>query len=299
MCKIETRRLLPASINRHTPAMIKALSCLAIVAGNCAAAALAPVELRCDHAADPGGVDSANPRLSWELASPARGQKQAAYEILAASSEQILGHNRADLWDSGKVISDETVQISFPENLNSFEEVFWKVRVWDENGKASAWSRPASWTMGVLDTNDWHAQWIGAVDTNIPSLLLRDQFSIKPNLKRALINICGLGQYELTLNGRKIGNDFLSPGWTKYDRTCLYDTFDVTKDLSRGKNAIGIELGNGMYRVLGGGRFTKQKARSARKKPSSKSALNTPTARWNSSARMKIGKRAPARSHST
>ncbi|HTB82256.1 MAG TPA: family 78 glycoside hydrolase catalytic domain [Candidatus Sulfotelmatobacter sp.] len=250
--------------------MIKTLSCLAIIAGNCAAAALAPVELRCDYAANPSGVDSASPRLSWELAGHAHGQKQTGYEILAASSEQILTHNQADLWNSGKVISDQNIQVPFPENLNSFEQVCWKVRVWDENDKASAWSRPAIWTMGVVDTNDWHAQWIGAADTNMPSLLLRNEFSLKPNLKRALINICGLGQYELTLNGKKIGlpsrskeakagDDFLSPGWTKYDRTCLYDTFDITKNLSRGRNAIGIELGNGMYRVLGGGRFTKLK----------------------------------------
>jgi hypothetical protein len=239
--------------------MIKTLSCLAIIAGNCAVGALAPVELRCDYAANPSGVDSPNPRLSWELAGPARDQKQSAYEILAASSAKILNHNRADLWDSGKILSDDTIQIPFPEYLNSFEQVFWKVRVWDGNGKASAWSQPATWTMGVLDTNDWHARWIGATDTNFPSLLLRNEFFVKPKLVRALINICGLGQYELTLNGKKIGADFLSPGWTKYDHTCLYDTIDVTKELSHGKTAIGIELGNGMYQVLGGGRFTKLK----------------------------------------
>ena len=82
---------------------------------------------------------------------------------------------------------------------------------------------------------------------------------MKPGLKRALINLCGLGQFELTLNGKRIGDDFLSPGWTKYDRTCLYDTHDITADLKRGKNAVGIELGNGMYQVLGNGRFTKFK----------------------------------------
>lgn len=83
---------------------------------------------------------------------------------------------------------------------------------------------------------------------------------MKPGLERALVNVCGLGEYELTLNGKKIGDDFLSPGWTKYDRTCLYDTRAITKELKRGRNAVGIELGHGMYQVLGGGRFTKFKS---------------------------------------
>jgi alpha-L-rhamnosidase len=221
--------------------------------------ALTPVDLRCEYAASPLGVDSVAPRLFWKLDSSSRGQRQTAYEILAASSEKILAHDRADLWHSSKVESDETIQIVFPEKLNSWEQVFWKVRVWDENGKASAWSQPATWTMGVLEKSDWHAQWIGAADTNIPSLLLRRGFTVKPGLKRALVNICGLGEYELTLNGKKVGEDFLSPGWTKYDKTCLYDTRDITAQLNRGQNAIGVELGNGMYHVPGAGRFTKFK----------------------------------------
>jgi hypothetical protein len=222
-------------------------------------AALTPVDLRCDYAVNPLGVDSPAPRLSWKLEGGGRGRRQTGYEILAASSAKILAHGHADLWDSGKVDSDETIQISFPENLNSWEQVFWKVRVWDESGKVSQWSKTAMWTMGVLADSDWNAKWIGAADTNIPSILLRRELVVRPGLKRALVNVCGLGEYELTLNGKKTGDDFLSPGWTKYDKTCLYDTHDITADLNRGKNAVGIELGNGMYNVLGGGRFTKFK----------------------------------------
>jgi len=223
-------------------------------------AKLTPADLRCDYAVNPLGVDSANPRLFWKLAGDQRGARQTAYEILAASSEKKLAHHDGDVWDSGKVDSDATIQIPFPsEQLKSAEQIFWKVRVWDEKGKASDWSRPATWTMGVLQDSDWQAKWIGAADTNIPSLLLRREFSVKPGLKRALINVCGLGEYELTLNGQKIGDDFLSPGWTKYDKTCLYDTRDLTANLKTGKNAAGLELGNGMYQVLGGGRFTKFK----------------------------------------
>jgi len=233
--------------------------CLAALACS-VSAALTPTDLRCDYAVNPPGVDSPNPRLFWKLTDGRQGAKQSAYEILAASSEKNLAHDNGDLWASGKIISDETIQIPYAgKTLNSFQPVFWKVRVWDAAGEVSAWSRPATWTMGVLENDGWRAKWIGAADTNISSLLLRHEFAVKPGLKRALINICGLGQYELTLNGKKVSDDFLSPGWTKYDRTCLYDTRDITADLKRGKNAAGIELGNGMYNVLGGGRFTKFK----------------------------------------
>jgi hypothetical protein len=225
-----------------------------------ASAALTPVDLRCDYAVNPAGVDSQNPRLFWKLKGSGYGQRQSAYEILAASSKKNLAHENGDLWDSGEISSDETIQIPYGgAELKSSQPVFWKVRVWDANGKVSAWSKSAAWTMGLLSTNDWRAKWIGAADTNIPSLLLRREFVVKPGLKRALVNVCGLGEYEMTLNGKKVGNDFLSPGWTKYDKTCLYDTRDITTDLKKGKNAVGIELGNGMYNVLGGGRFTKFK----------------------------------------
>jgi hypothetical protein len=223
-------------------------------------AALTPVNLRCDYAVNPAGVDAAQPRLFWQVASDRRGARQSAYEILAAASAPALARDDGDLWASGKIPSDETLQIPYAgKKLQSAQTVFWKVRVWDENGDVSPWSQTATWTTGVLQNSDWQAQWIGAADTNIPSLLLRREFTVKPGLQRAWVNLCGLGQYALTLNGRKISADFLSPGWTKYDRTCLYDTYDVTTNLNAGKNAAGIELGNGMYNVLGGGRFTKFK----------------------------------------
>jgi alpha-L-rhamnosidase len=215
-----------------------------------AAADFNAVHLRCDYAVNPLGVDSTSPRLFWELESAMRGQRQTAYQILVASSGKNLANGKGDLWDSGKVVSDETIQIAYGGwELKSSQPVFWKVRAWDANGKISAWSKPATWTMGVLKGADWNAKWIGAADTNIPSLLLHREFTVKPGLKRALVHICGLGQYELTLNGKKIGDDFLSSGWTKYDKTCPYDTRDITTDLKRGKNAAGIELGDGMYNM--------------------------------------------------
>ncbi len=224
-------------------------------------ATLSPTDLRCDYAVNPLGVDSSNPRLFWKVASRERGQRQIAYQILVASSGKNLANNNGDLWDSGKVASDETIQIPYTgAALKSAQQVFWKIRAWNANGKVSAWSRPATWTMGLLSDSDWNnSSWIAASDTNLATIVLRREFVVKPGLKRALANVCGLGHYELSLNGKKAGDDFLSSGWTKYDKTCLYDTRDITPLLRKGKNAVGLELGNGMYNVTGGGRFTKFK----------------------------------------
>ncbi len=232
---------------------------------------LTPVQLRCEYAANPLGVDVPHPRLFWVDKSENHGQDQSAYEILAASSAKKLAVSQGDLWDSGKVDSDETIQIPYAgQPLKSSQQVFWKVRVWDNAGKASAWSQPATWTMGLLGADDpsspsgsdaagWHAEWIAA-PTNCETLLLRHDFVVKPGLKRALAFVCGLGQYEMSLNGKKVGDDFLSPGWTDYLKTCLYDTRDITSLLRKGTNAVGLFLGNGMYNVERvPGRFTKFK----------------------------------------
>lgn len=212
-------------------------------------AALSPAGLRCEYAVNPLGVDVPRPRLFWIVQSKERGQKQTAWQILVASTPALLKKDRGDLWDSGKVASDQTSQIPYAGRpLSTSQQVFWKVCVWDAAGKMTE-SKPATWTMGILENPDWHARWISAPETNLPSTLLRRAFFVKPGLRRALVSVCGLGQYELSLNGKKVGDDFLSPGWTKYDKTCLYDTFDVTGNLRRGTNAAGLELGNGMYHI--------------------------------------------------
>jgi len=232
--------------------VLKAFWLLAFTVAFSANAALSPTKLRCEYAVYPLNVDVAGPRLFWVDESSARAQHQTAYQVLVASSAKILSANKGDLWDSGKVASDETIQIHYSgKPLNSLQPVFWKVRVWDVDGKASAWSRPAQWTMGLLHPADWQAKWIGATDTNLPSILLRREFAVKRKLVRALAVVCGLGEYELSVNGKKIGDDFLSPGWTEYNRTCLYDVRDLTESLKVGNNAVGLVLGNGMYNVIG------------------------------------------------
>jgi hypothetical protein len=224
--------------------------------------ALRVTDLRCEYTTNPLGVDSPAPRLLWKVESSERGQHQTAYQVLAASSMQLLDRDEGDLWDSGRVDSDETTQIPYTgEPLKSSQQVFWKVRSWDKQGVTSAWSRPANWTMGVLNQADWRADWIGAPEGLKPAvqtLVLRREFDVKPRLCRALACVCGLGCYELSIDGRKVGDALFPPGWTKYDKTCLYDTYDITALLHKGRNAVGLLLGNGMYNVVGG-RYVKFK----------------------------------------
>lgn len=209
-------------------------------------------DLRCEYVSNPLGVDVPAPRLSWKLQSAQRGQRQTAYQVLVASSDRMLARAESDLWDSGKVTSEETVHIPYAGRpLTSSQRVFWTVRVWDGDDKASAWSRPASWTMGLLGEADWQGRWIGA-RTSSETVLLRREFTARRRLTRAIVHVSGLGHYELSVNGRTAGDDLLSPGWTKYDRTVLYDTRDLTPLVREGTNAIGLLLGNGMYRVTGG-----------------------------------------------
>ena len=225
-----------------------------------AAQALAAFDLRCDATVEPLGVDSEKPRLAWKVRGEGRGRRQTAYRILAASSAAELGREHGDLWDSGVVSTGDSVGALYGgKPMRSFQRVFWKVRLWDENGAPSAWSPAAGWTMGVLAPADWRAAWIGAPAASGPaadSLRFRRELTVKPGLARALAFVCGLGYYEMTLNGKRVGQDLLTPGWTKYDKTCLYDTYDVTPLLSAGPNAAGLLLANGFFNVRGG-RYTK------------------------------------------
>lgn len=228
--------------------------------------------LRCEYRDNPLGIDVEQPRLSWVIGessrkTAARSQKQTAYQVLVASSEALLEKDKGDLWDSGKVASDQSVHVQYRGvPLKSQQQCFWKVRAWiaaeaagsGRSAKPSGWSQNAAWTMGLLTPQDWQAKWIGAGETSCPTLMLRRDFTVKRGLRRAVVAVCGLGHYELSLNGKKVSEDVLAPGWTKYDRTCLYDMYDVTGCLRPGRNAAGLLLGNGMYNVQGGGgRYTK------------------------------------------
>ena len=376
-------------------------------------AAVSVGELRCEHLQNPQGIDVPQPRLSWLLQSSEPDVKQFAYEILVASSEYKLKSGEADLWDSGKISTDESILIPYAgKTLTSRAECFWKVRVWNAAGKVSDWSHPALWTMGILDANDWHAQWIGQEGADVtnyffgtswiwsvnadtqtnyfrrvvtipanrkikraifeytgdnecrgwinqfdlgarnsfktvkwnnittrlepgktylfgltgshngksnnsagviglltieftegepliiqtddkwkvsnnpeggwntagfddsnwstPKILgpagmepwgetrvpedrrlaaryLRKDFSVDKQIAHATVSFSGLGLSELYLNGNKIGDAVLSPAFAQYDKRAFYVTYDVTKDLQRGANALGVILGNGRF----------------------------------------------------
>ena len=241
-----------------------------------AAATAAPAQilestnLRCEYRADPLGIETPRPRLSWEVRATQRGQAQAAYQI------QVRDNQAKIVWDSGKFASGESALIPYGgEALKSQERYAWRVRVWPAlpvGGEASAWSGEASWTMGLLTPGDWTAKWISCdvpADPDAkdaqgkplppPLPIFRKTFSVKEvPLKKAIVYVCGLGQYELSVNGGKSGDAALDPGWTDYKKRCLYATHDVTRELSQGTNAVGVMLGNGMYNVAGG-RYTKFK----------------------------------------
>jgi alpha-L-rhamnosidase len=376
-------------------------------------AALGVGELRCEHLDNPQGIDATQPRLSWILDSTERNVKQSAYQVLVASSQDNLAHGNGDLWDSGKVESDQSILVPYAGRpLISREACFWKVRVWDANGTASKWSKPALWTMGILNPDDWHAKWIGldgkdvtdslsgtswiwsddanaptnyfrrvvtlpagraikhaifeytgdnecrgwigqfdlgarnnfktvkwndittrlepgktyvfgltgshdeksknsggvigkltiefadgetqviptdenwkvsaSADTDWnsadfidskwatpkvlgsagmepwgethtaesrrqPARYLRKEFVLDKIISRATVSFCGLGLSELYVNGKKVGDAVLSPAFAQYDKREFYVTYDVTKNLQRGANALGVILGNGRF----------------------------------------------------
>lgn len=219
-------------------------------------AGVTPNRLRCEYLAHPLAIETKQPRLSWALESGQRGQRQSAWQILAATEPARLASGQADLWDSGKVLSDQSVQVPYAgQALLSGLRVFWQMRAWDGDDKPSPWSETAFWQMGLLDAVDWKAKWISQNEPRLrqgPLPLLRREFRVTKPVKRATVYICGLGFYELHLNGRKVGDHVLDPGWTNYRQRCLYAAYDVTEQIQPGANALGVMLGNGMYNVSGG-----------------------------------------------
>lgn len=221
----------------------------ALVATGVSAAEITVGELRCEYLKNPLGLEMQHPRLSWILQSAARGENQTAYQVLVASSEEKLQAGTADLWDSGKISSDQSTQVAYRgKPLTSRKQVYWKVRVWDKDGHPGTYSAPANWEMGLLSPKEWSARWVGyAAGWNGSALYYRFHFVIKKPVKQARTYIAGLGYYEFHLNGKKVGDRVLDPGFTTYTKRVLYGTYDVGEYLLQGDNAIGVILGNGWY----------------------------------------------------
>jgi len=225
--------------------------------------AFRPIDLRCEYLIDPLGVDTRRPRLSWKLPPGERGHRQSAYRILASNDLDRLRRREGDLWDSGKVESDRTVHIEYKgPQLSSGQRCWWSVCSWDERGSASSYSEPAWFEMGLLEETDWHGSWIRA-DESVGAPMFRKDFEVGGDITRARAYICGLGYYEMYINGQRVGDHVLDPNPTNYDkrtirnpaypfddktsRRVLYVTYDVTDLLRPGANTVGAMLGNGWH----------------------------------------------------
>ncbi|MBC7847924.1 MAG: glycoside hydrolase family 78 protein [Flavobacterium sp.] len=243
---------------------------------------ISAVRLRCEMTENPLAVNTTQPRLSWQLVSQKSNVSQTGYQILVASSEEKLNKNEGDIWNSGKVVSNKNLQISYNgKPLKTEFKYFWKVKVWSQKDKSSNWSKTASFRIAP-SASALNPIWIGAItkaDSHLPegrnyhtatfnkekkaslinasdslsrrSIILRKPFSVNKEIKEAVVYISGLGHYELTINGKKIGNSEFAPLWTDYDKTVNYNTYELSANqLQNGENVIGVLLGNGMYNTL-------------------------------------------------
>jgi alpha-L-rhamnosidase len=201
--------------------------------------------LRCDYLAAPLGIDVVEPRLSWQIQSSqpdARDLRQTAYQVMVAGTAANLDKSQGDLWDSGRVASDQSTHVVYHgKPLTSRMACYWKVRVWDQNGRASDWSKPSTWTMGLLNPSDWKAQWIGVAPKANPSKAdpwFRKDFSISGKPVRATVYVASLGYHELYINGKEADRRPLTPSISDLSQHVRYVTYDVTDYLHDGPNAV-------------------------------------------------------------
>jgi len=206
-------------------------------------------ELICEYHTNPVGIDILKPRLSWQISSTEENLLQTAYEI-KVTDQTAKGKL---IWTSGKVNSAQSVDIIYEgPALKSMQRVYWQVRVWNNKGKATEWSTPAFWEMGLLEPQSWKADWIafGAepiLKGSKPSQYFRKDFTTGKKVKSARVYITSLGLYQLFLNGQKVSTDLFTPGWTSYKNRIQYQTYDVTSMIQQ-KNSIGAIVGDGWYR---------------------------------------------------
>lgn len=219
----------------------------------------------CEYLINPVGVDVPNPRFCWKMISGHRGARQTAYRIIVSSSPAKLDGEEGDMWDSGKVLSEHSLQVMYQgAPLKSRDRCHWKVMIWDEKGRRSSWSEPAYWTMGLLDPDEWQAEWVGVDEPDqgiwAEPRYLRQEFEAGDKISRATVYVTALGLYELRINGNRIGDHELAPEWTNYHKRIQYQTYDVTNLIREGANAVGATLGNGWY--CGGWQFWEDRLKS-------------------------------------
>jgi hypothetical protein len=196
-------------------------------------AAVMATGLQCEYLTDPLGIDVQTPRFTWQLsdADHSRGQKQTGYQVLVARSPALLAEGRADIWDSGKVVSAQSALVPFAgKKLASGENCFWKVRVWDKDKKPSAWSSPAHFSMGLLEPGDWTGPWIKHPTAPVVDhIWFRKTFTLRKKAASAFIYVASVGYHELYINSQKVDARVLAPSLTRLDKRVLY--------VSRGETA--------------------------------------------------------------
>ena len=237
-----------------TVAMLAIMSCTP-------KASISVLHQTCEYIENPLGIDVSHPRFSWTLNATKRKQVQTAYEIIVSDNLNDIKANKGNIWSSGKVNSNQNTHVSYQGTpLQSFMRYYWKIRVYDSQGYHSSWSKSSWFEMAMMNESDWKAHWIsdGSVPfvndadfyNDDPAPLFRQTFTIPKKIASARLYITGLGYYEPYLNGEKIGDQMLDPGWTTYSKLVLYATYDVTKLLKKGENTLGVMAGNGWYNPL-------------------------------------------------
>lgn len=219
-------------------------------------AQLKPVDLRVENLVNPINIDTKAPRFSWKVEGAGKNQRQTAYEIVVSDNIGNL-HKEGIVWISGKVPTDRTVNVPYLGGpLKPFKKYYWNVVVYDQNDKPSS-GAVGSFETAMFDEGDWRAKWISDGSANPANdadffkedrmPLFRKEFSAAKSVARARLYISGVGYYEAYINGQKVGDHVLDPGWTAYSKQVLYSVHDVTSLVNNGRNAIGVMLGNGWW----------------------------------------------------
>jgi len=248
----------------------------------CSASGLTIKKITCEMKINPLIISTDKPRFGWELFSDKQGDFQKAYQIMVNNDPAALGKGNADMWDSGRVRSDKSQMVEYKgKSLIPRQKYYWSVRIWDSKGKSTQYSEIANFSLAPLN-DQLKANWIGAItkaDSHLPqgrkwhvpsfknkkvsdawkaldtlalrSIQLRKELKINKVLSSATVYVSGLGHYELSLNGNKVGNSEFDPLWSDYYKTVYYVAYDVKDMLNIGENAIGVVLGNGFYNSVG------------------------------------------------
>jgi len=217
-------------------------------------AQLQVTSLSIDGMPSPTGIDNPEPKLSWILQSDQANTMQQSYELRAALTDADVRRGKKLVWKTGKVTSPQSVHIPYRgEPLKSHQRIYWQVRVVDNHGEKSKWSETAYFEMGKLNSDDWEADWITPTweedpKKSEPSPYLRKEFALEKSIKQARLYISCQGLYQAEINGRRVGDQEFTPGWTSYDTRLQYQTYDITPLLVQNQNAIGIVLGDGWFR---------------------------------------------------